>query len=221
MLIANTKGFEREMSNIVKYSQGFLEGAKLGKPKMLANVGKELRLAVAQYIDSSARVNPQSLHHVYEWYKTGSPDARLFDINYRVVANSLSMNATIRQSNSIRDGSTVPFRNKAYVMENGISVRVEPKISPVLVFEENGETVYTRKGVNIENPGGEETVNGLETTFREFFLSYLSQSVMFSSGMMDNLRNPIDFKKNLRAGAKGGRSVGVSVGKNWISKDGI
>jgi hypothetical protein len=131
------------------------------------------------------------------------------------------MNATIRQSNSIRDGSTVPFRNKAYVMENGISVRVEPKISPVLVFEENGETVYTRKGVNIENPGGEETVNGLETTFREFFLSYLSQSVMFSSGMMDNLRNPIDFKKNLKAGAKGGRSVGVSVGKNWISKDGI
>ena len=32
------------------------------------------------FIDSQARTKPKSLHHVYEWNKTGSPDARLFTL---------------------------------------------------------------------------------------------------------------------------------------------
>ena len=35
-------------------------------------------------IDANARINPATLHHVYEWTKTGSPNARLFDIKFSV-----------------------------------------------------------------------------------------------------------------------------------------
>lgn len=215
------KKFMRELNNIVAYANGFLEGAQIGKPNLLRNVGESLKLAAAAYIDSSASVNPASLQHVYEWYRSGSPDARLFDIDYVVVGSGLSMNATMRQSNAIREGSNVPFRNKAYVMENGISVSIKPKNSPVLAFEDNGDTVFTRSEVTVPRPGGEAAAGSFEQAFREFFLSYLSQSTMFASGMLDNLKNPIDFKKSLNAGKNGGRPVGIAAGKNWISRSAI
>lgn len=221
MIVAlDDKRFMREMNNIIQYAEGFIEGAKRGKPALLTNVAKDLKFMIGQYIDSSARVNPDSLHHVYEWYRTGSADARLFDIDYVVAGNSLSMGATLRQSTTMSKGSNVPFRNKAYVMENGISVKISPKNSPVLAFEDNEEKVFTRKSVLVDNPGGSMVEEGFESVFKEFFVKYLSQSIIFSSGIAYNLKNPIDFSKNLRAGASGGRSVGVRTGQAWISRSG-
>lgn len=220
ILTIDDKQFMREMNNIIQYAEGFIEGAKRGKAALLTNVGKDLKFMIGQYIDSSARVNPESLHHVYEWYKTGSADARLFDINYLVTGAGLSVGATLRQSTSIKDGSNVPFRNKAYVMENGISVRIVPKKSSVLAFEDNGEEVFTRKPISITNPGGDFTDGSFESIFKEFFMKYLSQSTVFSSGLAHNLKNPADFSKNLRAGASGGRPVGIRTGQTWISRSG-
>ena len=40
------------------------------------------------YVDSQARVNPKSLHHVYEWKKVGVPSARLFDLKVRRIDGS-------------------------------------------------------------------------------------------------------------------------------------
>ena len=219
MIKTDSRKFMRDMNNIMRYAEGFLEGAQQGKPKLLKNLGEDLKLIVGEYIDISARVNPSELHHVYEWYATGSQAARLFTIHYNVSGNGLSMRAQVRQSKTIKDGSTTPFRDKAYIMENGISVTVKPKNSEVLVFEDNGETVFTRNPVTIDNPGGEATINGLERTFKEFFTTYLSQSMLFSSGIMQNLKMPVEFKKNLRAGRSGGRAVGVAAGIKWISKE--
>lgn len=208
------------MNNIVDYAIGFLDGAEQGKQQLLHNVGLDLKLAVEQYIDSTARVNPAELHHVYEWYQTGSPAARLFDINYVVTGGGLSMNATLSQSRSVKDGSRVPFKNKANIMEAGVSVTISPRNSDVLAFEQDGETVFTKKQVTVSAPGGEAVSGGFERAFREFFMSYLSQAMMYSSGMLFNLQNPVDFDRNLNAGKKGGRSVGVSTGKKWISRSG-
>lgn len=220
ILTIDDKQFMREMNNIIQYAEGFIEGAKRGKSALLTNVGKDLKFMIGQYIDSSARVNPESLHHVYEWYRTGSADARLFDINYLVAGNGLSIGATLRQSTAIREGFNVPFRNKAYIMENGISVRISPKNSPVLAFEDGGEEVFTRKSISVINPGGDMVEGSFESIFREFFVKYLSQSTIFSSGLSHNLNNPVDFSKNLRAGASGGRPVGIRTGQTWISRSG-
>lgn len=217
----DTRKLTKELNNIVDYATGFLDGAQQGKSQLLDNIGLELKLAVEQYIDSTARVNPAELHHVYEWYQTGSPEARLFDIDYVITGGGLSMNATLSQSRSVKDGSRVPFSSKARIMEGGVSVTVSPRNSPVLAFEENGETVFTRKPVTINSPGGEQAAGGFERAFKEFFLSYLSQAMMFSSGMMFNLQNPVDFKRNLSAGKTGGRSVGVAAGRKWISRSAV
>ena len=42
-----------------------------------------------KYIDAKARMNPKSLHHVYEWKKTGQKGSRLFKLN-RISEDKLS-----------------------------------------------------------------------------------------------------------------------------------
>ena len=217
--VIDDKKFMRDMQNIIGYTEGFLDGVQRGKPKLLKNVAENLKTMVGEYIDASARVNPAQLHHVYEWYATGSPEARLFTIHYNIRGDGLTMRAQVQQSKIAKQGSDTPFRNKAFIMENGISVTISPRKSPVLVFEEDGETIFTRKSVTVQNPGGPATINGLEINFRQFFTSYLSQSVLLSSGLGAHLKNPIEFKQNLRAGKSGGRPVGVSVGMRWIGKE--
>ena len=214
----NDSNFVKEMNNILQYAEGFLDGIKIGKPLFLAQLGKELKIAVEAYIDSSATVQPARLQHVYEWQSSGSPDARLFDVSYVVAGRGLVFNANFTQSTSIQQGSNEAFYDKARIMEDGIPVTIRPKNSSVLAFDVDGKTVFTRKEITIEQPGGPEAAGGFRQTFEQFFSQYLSQSMLDITGVSQTLRNPIDFKVNLRAGASGGRSVGVSVGTKWITR---
>jgi hypothetical protein len=213
------KQFAKDMDNIVNYALGFLDGVKQGYPSFLQQLGATMSEALKAYVDANARVNPQVLHHVYEWDKTGSPDARLFDIQYVSTGAGLSFNSTFRQSSSIKSGSRVPFYDKARIMENGIPVTIVPK-QRVLAFEQDGETVFTTKPVRVSNPGGQ--VQGeYERVFNSFFNRYFTQSFLESSGIASYLRSPVDFKKNFSSGKRGGRSLGVTVGQSWIAKAGL
>lgn len=215
----DTKQFMKDMDNTVGYIFGFLDGVKLGFPAFLKSLGDVTIASLKQYIDSNARVNPQLLHHVYEWYQVGSPDARLFDIGYSVAGTGLSFNSTFKQSTSIKNGSKVPFYNKAEIMENGIPVTIVPR-QKVLVFEEDGEQIFTSKPVKIDNPGG-ITKGEYERVFDSFFNRYFSQSFLESTGVASYLRNPVDFSVNFSSAKRGGRARGLSVGKRWISKAGV
>ena len=84
--VFNSAQFKKEMSNIVDYSMGFLEGIQRGKTIFLKTVGLETVELMKEFIDSNARVNPDMLHHVYEWNQTGSPSARLYDISYTTLS---------------------------------------------------------------------------------------------------------------------------------------
>jgi hypothetical protein len=213
------KQFAKDMDNIVNYALGFLDGVKQGYPSFLQQLGATMSEALKAYIDANARVNPQVLHHVYEWDKTGSPDARLYDIKYVSTGVGLSFNSTFRQSSSIKNGSRVPFYDKARIMENGIPVTIVPK-QRVLAFEQDGETVFTTKPVRVSNPGGQ--VQGeYERVFNSFFNRYFTQSFLESSGIASYLRSPVDFKKNFSSGKRGGRTLGVTVGQSWIAKAGL
>lgn len=209
--------FGRDMRNILSYSEGFLEGAHKAKPALLALIGETVSKMLKNFVDSNARVNPQMLHHVYEWYKVGSPDARLFDIDYVVAGNGLSISSTFSQSKSIKNGSKVPFYNKAFIMENGVPVTIVPKTK--LVFEADGETVFTPNAVRVENPGG-QTQGEYERVFNLFFDVYLKQSFLNEIGIMTRLRRGNDFSNKFSSAKRGGRTLGITTGYNWIMKAG-
>lgn len=213
----NTGKFQKKMNNLVAYANGFVDGAILAKPQMLENLGNQVSEVIYQYIDAIASVNPQALHHVYEWGQTGSASARLFDIDYVVSGGGLSLNATFSQSTSVQAGSSVPFYNKAYIMENGIPVRIAPKNSSVLAFEENGEQVFTKKPVVIAKPGGEAVAGSFEKNFKSAVTIYLSQVIFDVTNVGISLSNARIFKDNLQKGIAGGRSVGIATGKKWVT----
>lgn len=204
---------------MVNYSLGFLEGVKQGYPSFLKQLGATVIESLKEYTDSSARVSPQLLHHVYEWHRTGSPDARLFDVNYTIIGSGLSFNSTFNQSSSVKDGSRVPFYDKARIMESGSPVTIVPK-KRVLVFDDNGEDVFTSQPITIDNPGG-QSKGQYEKVFETFFSRYFTQAFLQSSGISTYLSNPADFSKNFSSGKRGGKSLGVSVGANWITKAGL
>jgi hypothetical protein len=215
---ANTLMFEKMMNNVVEYSLGFLDGTKKGHRVFLNNLASSTVGAFKQYIDVTARMSPGALHHIYEWNQVGSPGARLYDITYASNnKDSIFFNSTFKQSKSIKNGSTVPFINKAQIMENGTPVIIKPRRSKVLVFEDNGEQVFTSNPVKVENPGGDEVQGAYEKAFDTFFNRYFTQSFLRASGILDYLENPISYKENIRAGSKQGRTKGISTGYNWIA----
>lgn len=217
----NQTKFISDMNNIVNYSLGFLDGVKKGKRVFLGNLGVGIKKMLEAFIDSNARSNPQMLHHVYEWSRTGSPEARLFDINYTVSNVGLSFYSSFKQSNTIKEGSSVPFYNKAKIMEDGVPVTITPKKSNVLVFEDNGETVFTKGPVEVNSPGGAQTQGSFEKTVNLFFTRYFTQAFLRSSGVYKYLNNPEIYKKNLQKGRVGGKTVGVSTGYSWIVNAGV
>jgi hypothetical protein len=212
-----SKSFEKQMQNIVNYSIGFLDGVKKGKKIFLNNLGRGTIEALALYVDSSARGNPSALHHVYEWYQTGSPGARLFDLDYTVSNNGLTFNSKFKQSRTLKEDSNQPFYNKAYIMENGIPVTITPKKSGVLVFEEGGQTIFTKGSVTVRNPGGINVEGGLERTVDEFMKNYFKQSFLRACGIYDYIKKPVLYKKYLKAGSVSGKSKGIDVGYKWIA----
>lgn len=213
----DSKKFNRDMQNLVKYSIGFLDGAEKGKTQFLQAIGLQTIETLKQYIDSNARANPQALHHVYEWHQTGSPSARLFDISYTVSSLGLSVNSQFRQSTVVKNGSTTPFYDKAKIMENGVPVKIVPKKANVLSFtSESGDQVFTKGPVNVSNPGGSDVVGAYERVFDEFFNVFFRQSFLRASGIMDYLEKPVIFKKNFSSGKSGGRSKGLSTGYRWM-----
>ena len=213
----DTTQFTREMNNIVQYSMGFLEGAQKGKTVLFQKIGVETIELMKQFIDSNARANPSALHHVYEWYQTGSPDARLFDLQYTISNLGLSFRSTFSQSTSVREGSKVPFYDKARMMEAGVSITVRPRSANVLKFNVDGEDVFTPNPVEIKQPGGEAVAGSFERVFDSFFGNYFTQSFLRVSGLLDHLSDASVFKKNLSSGKRSGKAAGLATGFRWIS----
>lgn len=213
----NASSLEKQLTNIVKYSTGFLEGAQSGKKVFLDNLGGSVIEVLNKYIDAMARSDRDALHHVYEWYQTGSPAARLFDLNYTVSNLGLSVKSSFRQSTSISKDSNRPFYDKARIMEMGIPVTIKPKKASALVFEDAGETVFTKKPVNIPDPGGVEAQGSYQRVFDTFFKSYFTQAFLKSSGLSNYISNPVIYKQNFAAGAVAGRGLGVKTGYRWIA----
>jgi hypothetical protein len=212
-----TNNFMKDMNSILDYANGFMDGAQAGKKELLETIGKRTVEILDEFIDANARTNQQVLHHVYEWNEAGSPGARLFDLEYTTSGGGLTFRSTFRQSASVQAGSTKPFYDKARIMEQGIPVTIRPVRAKALVFEDNGQKVFTKSAVTVSNPGGQAVAGGFEQTVDTFFRSYWQQSFLKATGIADILRNPIQFKQNLPRAKAGGRAVGYDVGYRWIA----
>ena len=209
--------FLREMDNILKYTSGFLEGAQRGKRIMFQMVAEKSIEALKEYIDSSARVNPAALQHMYEWYQAGSPSARLFNLEYTTSANGLSINSTFTQSSSVKAGSTTPFYDKARIMESGTPVVIRPVRATKLSFDVDGNQVFTTGPVTVKEPGGELAAGSYEAAFNQFFSMYFSQAYLRSSGILGYLSKAEIYKRNLPAGKSLGKAKGIDIGYRWIT----
>jgi hypothetical protein len=213
----NDAQFTKDMKNITEYMYGFVDGTKAGKPQLMKLLGVSVKTILEEFIDSSARVDPESLSHVYEWYQNGSSDARLFDILYTPSGKGLSFGFTLRQSSSIKDGSKTPFYDKARIMEYGIPVTITPTKAQALSFDIDGKTVFTKKSVTVENPGGAAAEGGLKNAFTQFFTQYISQALLDVTGLRKHFEIASEFNDGFRSAKSGGRSLGTKMGIKWIS----
>ena len=212
--------FMSDMLNVIGYSEGFAKGAEAAKGQLLEALGLHAIEAANEYIDSNAKLNPAKLSHVYEWDMEGNPAGRLFDLKTIVTGNSLSVSGSLKQSKTVQSGSSTPFYNKAEIMEKGIPVTINPKQSSVLSFDIDGKTVFTKKPVTVQDPGGQQAQNGFGETFNEFFNMFFSQSFLKSGRLASYLANPEAYHKNFTSARKGGKSLGKSVGRKWMSDAG-
>jgi hypothetical protein len=213
----DTQQFMKDMNNIVQYSTGFLDGIQTGKKEFMNKLGEGTINALGQYIDAHARMNPRLLHHVYEWYQTGSPSSRLFDLEYTVSNLGLSIKSTFRQSTTVAKDSTKPFYDKARIMENGIPVTIRPRGAQSLKFTVGGKTVFSKGPITVYRPGGDGVAGQYERIFDEFMNQYFTQAFLHSSGVFKYLQNPVLYKNNFAQGAKGGAGVGKKTGYRWIA----
>lgn len=214
-VMIDSKQFQKEIDNIMNYSTGFLEGIQRGKTELYASLAPKISELAAQFIDVNAKMSPELLHHIYEWEKVGSPEARLFDLDYKISNMGITFTSSLKQSTSIKRGSNVPFYNKAEIMEKGVAVTIRPKRANALRFEIDGTEVYTSNDVTVDNPGG-QTQGQFENIVDKFFGVYFRQSFLNSSGLLQYFKSPQVYKKNLKSAKRGGRALGLKTGYRWV-----
>ena len=215
----NSKELNKKLNNVVQYSNGFFEGVEMERIHFNRILGGYTAEALGYYIDSKARSNPDSLHHIYEWNRVGDKGARLFSFNVNATKSNISFSGKFMPSKSISENSSQPFTNKAEIMENKIAITIEPKNSDVLVFEDDGELVFTASSVYIANPGGDKVAGSFGAVVDEFFSVYFTNSVL--APVVKDLENIREFTDKFSQGSKSGRSVGVSAGRKYMTIKGV
>ena len=223
----NASDLQKVLKNTTKYSHGFIDGIELEREPFMAELGKFAAESFNKYVDSQARANPETLHHVYEWDRTGSSKARLFKIKsiprktiIRFTGDFLPSKSTSKKARRV--SRTEPFVNKAEIMENGISIEVSPKNVDLLKFYHDGleETVFTVNSIIVEHPGGDGVAGAFGETVDRFFSEYFTNKLL--QPFFKELAVANEFTRFFPQGARGGGySVGVKGGKLYLSSAGM
>ena len=218
MMYVNQKGVLKDstvaqISAFVYYEAAVI--AKLTTNKAFQNAFSKLmfdqiNLDFGNYIDALARSKPKSLHHVYEWKKTGNKTARLFKLNKTAqIGLSFGVNYQFLPSKSMVPSSNGRrrhvFANKASIIEQGKPLVIRPKNAERLVFQIDEETIFMPKGasVTVKRPGGTGATNQFTLAHSRFFSGNLvNDSIkrsgfqkLFNSSITKALRVPSNIKK--------------------------
>jgi len=211
----DSKQVNEILGNAVSYSYGFLEGVEMNQIEFNRKLGEFTVDVFGKYMDSRARVNPQAFHHIYEWNQVGNEGARLFELKSKASKRVINFTGKFLPSRTVSDGSSEPFKDKANIMENAIAITIEPKNSDVLVFQDNGDTVFSMSAIHIANPGGDAVAGSFGKATEEFFSSYFTNALL--KPFIKELETPKEFAQSFSAGTKGGKPVGIKSGKKYIN----
>ena len=206
------------LNNTVSYSYGFLNGVDMNQITFNQRLGEFTESALGKYIDAKARMDPSALHHVYEWDQVGNEGARLFKLTSRASKRVIHIEGNFLRSGSVSGSSSEPFYDKAEVMENGISVTISPKNSGVLVFEDEGETVFTTNDIYVAHPGGDAVAGSFGRTVDEFFDVYFTNHLL--KPFIAALAKPNAYARNFPAGTRGGAPVGNKASLEYLNSAG-
>lgn len=210
----NSKDVSKVLKNTVNFSYGFLDGVEIQKIIFNEKLGEYTVNILNKYIDSQAKINPESLHHIYEWNNVGNKNYRLFKITSSASKNNILFTGSFLPSKTSINGNQ-PFVNKAEIMENAIAITVEPKNSNVLVFEDEGDTIFTANSVYIAHPGGDAVAGSFAAIIESFFSNYFKNA--FLQPLINDLMTVKEFSELFPQGAKGGgRDVGIAAGKKYL-----
>ena len=127
MLKFDNRDFNKAMQEVIDYSKGFLAGVEANEIAFNQQLAEVIKEAFYKYLDSTARLDPDSLHHVYEWGQTGVDKARLFRIEAFTGKQSIRFVTEFMQSTSTSPSANEPFVDKAYVTEAGTAVTITPR----------------------------------------------------------------------------------------------
>lgn len=214
----NTKDLNKKLTNLNQYSKGFFDGIQINRYSFNNQLALLTKQALEKYIDTKARMEPESLHHVYEWNMVGNPSGRLFDIEYQVGTNVINFYGNFLPSQSISDSSEEPFIEKAEIMENQIQIQIEPRLDSALAFEVDGEQVFSMNSITIDNPGGNEVSGSFGRVVEDFFNIYFNTTFLRQSGILEQLQNPKEYADGFVAGVTGGGYItGKSSAKKYMS----
>jgi len=179
MITFDATDFNKTLDQAIQYSKGFLRGIDSNEQMFLYQMAEVIKQAFYKYVDSSARLDPSSLHHVYEWGMAGNPGGRLFELEAFVGTGFIRFVSRLLPSGTSAPGSDTPFVDKAEIMEAGIAVTITPRGDGPLAFEgDNGEMVFTTESVTVQSPGGPNAEGGFANAFNEFFTSFLDQALV-------------------------------------------
>jgi hypothetical protein len=214
----NTKKFTQTVTNIVDYSKGFVDSAKVNEKRLSIGISELSIDAFYEYLDGLARSHPGMLHHVYEWGQVGNPFSRLFELKTQVASRNVTISADFLYSDSISETSNEPFYNKAEVMEEGIPVVINEVQAKALFFEIDGEEFFRTGPIVIANPGGAATRGSFVKAFNEFYGVYFQEVFLKSIRFYDKMKNPKEYQKSIRSAAKGKNAYGLGkrAALSWI-----
>jgi hypothetical protein len=210
--------FKKVLKDSVAYSIGFLDGVEMKRIEFNVQMAEFIKDSLGKFIDAKARVSPDELHHVYEWGQNGTELGRLFYFDAYPTKNSIKFRGGFHMSQVPSPTADRPFFDKARVMENGIAVTIVPVHSDVLVFEVDGETVFTPNSVYVAHPGGDAVAGSFGRAVEEYFNSYLTGAVLAGSGLFQHLERANEFTDYFAQGAHGGgRASGIFAGQKYLS----
>lgn len=215
------KDLSKKLSNLEKYSKGFFNGIQTNRFNFNSQLALLTKEALEKYIDTKARMDPSSLHHIYEWDMVGNPSGRLFVIDYQVGLNLINFFGNFLPSRSISDTSNEPFVNKAEIMENQIEIQIEPRLNSVLAFEIDEEQVFSMNSITIDNPGGNSVSGSFGRAVEDFFNIYFTTTFLRQSGILQRLETPTEYVQRFAVGVSGGgSSAGMFAAQRYMSVKG-
>ena len=218
-IIFDTKELNLMLTNLVRYSDGFIKETKAKESYVALKLGQTSINAFYEYLDALARTNPGMLHHVYEWGQVGNPAARIYELKKVLGGNKIDIQADFLQSSSSPDDNSEPFYDKANIMEEGIPITVQGTEANAMFFEINGQEYFRVGPITIENPGGQAVRGAFVSSFEEFYNVYFDDIYLKAIRFYDHFSNPIEYEKNFVAGVKGGgSSLGRKTALSWILK---